>query len=48
MFYKQLEHKMEDAYAYAGAIMAYNMMAEDVSEGVNAFINKRQAVWKGR
>ena len=23
-------------------------MAEDVSEGVDAFINKRQAVWKGR
>ncbi|MED5403238.1 MAG: enoyl-CoA hydratase, partial [SAR324 cluster bacterium] len=29
-------------------IMACNMMAEDVSEGVDAFINKRQAVWKGR
>ena len=48
MFYKQLETKMEDAYAYAGGIMACNMMAEDVSEGVDAFINKRQAVWKGR
>ncbi len=48
MFYKQLETKMEDAYAYAGDIMACNMMAEDVSEGVDAFINKRQAVWKGR
>ncbi|MDE0793630.1 MAG: enoyl-CoA hydratase [SAR324 cluster bacterium] len=48
MFYKQLEHKMEDAYAYAGEIMACNMMAEDVTEGVDAFINKRQAVWKGR
>jgi enoyl-CoA hydratase/carnithine racemase len=48
MFYKQLEHKMEDAYAYAGEIMACNMMAQDVTEGVDAFINKRQAVWKGR
>ncbi|MED6340586.1 MAG: enoyl-CoA hydratase-related protein, partial [SAR324 cluster bacterium] len=47
MFYKQLEHKMEDAYTFAGKIMACNMMAEDVSEGVDAFINKRQAVWKG-
>jgi len=27
--------------------MACNMMAEDVTEGVDAFINKRQAVWKG-
>ena len=48
MFYKQLENKMEDAYAYAGEIMACNMMADDVSEGVDAFINKRHAVWKGR
>ena len=46
MLYKQLEHKMEDAYASAGEIMACNMMAEDVSEGVDAFINKRKAVWK--
>ena len=48
MFYKQLEHKMEDAYASAGEIMAQNMMAEDVIEGMEAFISKRQAVWKGR
>ena len=48
MFYKQLENKMEDAYAYAGEIMACNMMAEDVTEGEDAFINKRHAVWKGR
>ena len=48
MFYKQLEHKMEDAYAYAGEIMACNMMVVDVTEGIEDFINKRQAVWKGR
>ena len=47
MFYKQLELNMKDAYAYAGEIMACNMMAEDVTEGVDAFINKRQAVWRG-
>jgi len=28
--------------------MACNMMADDVTEGVDSFINKRQAVWKGR
>ncbi|MBC8259845.1 MAG: enoyl-CoA hydratase [SAR324 cluster bacterium] len=48
MFYKQLELSMEEAYNYAGEIMACNMMTEDVSEGVDAFINKRKAVWKGR
>jgi enoyl-CoA hydratase/carnithine racemase len=48
MFYKQLEQNMEDAYSYAGEIMACNMMAEDVDEGIDAFVNKRPAVWKGR
>jgi len=48
MFYKQLESKMEDAYAFASEIMACNMMADDVTEGVDSFINKRQVVWKGR
>ena len=41
MFYKQLERNMEDAYAYASRIMACNMMAEEVSEGINSFINKK-------
>ena len=48
MFYKQLEKNMEDAYAFAGEIMACNMMAEDVNEGIEAFVKKRTAVWKGR
>ena len=48
MFYKQLEKNMEDAYAFAGEIMACNMMAEDVNEGIDAFVKKRKAVWKGR
>ena len=48
MFYKQLEKNMEDAYAFAGEIMACNMMAEDVNEGIDAFVKKRTAVWKGR
>ena len=48
MFYEQLEKNMEDAYALAGDIMACNMMAEDVNEGIDAFVKKRTAVWKGR
>ena len=47
MFYKQLEYKMDDAYDYAGKIMAKNMMAKDVSEGIDAFFSKRTAIWKG-
>jgi len=48
MFYKQLERNMDDAYVYAGGIMANNMMVEDVSEGIDAFVQKRTPVWKGR
>jgi len=48
MFYEQLEKNMEDAYAFAGEIMACNMMAEDVNEGIDAFVRKRTAIWKGR
>ena len=42
MFYKQIELNMKDAYAFASRIMACNMMSEDVTDGVETFINKRQ------
>ena len=48
MFYKQLELGLEEAYHYAGEVMACNMMAEDVSEGIDAFLEKRHPVWRGR
>jgi enoyl-CoA hydratase/carnithine racemase len=48
MFYQQLEMGMEGAYQYAAEVMACNMMAEDVGEGIDAFAQKRQPVWKGR
>lgn len=48
MFYKQLDMDLADAYEYAGKVMTCNMMADDVSEGIDAFIEKRHAVWKGR
>ncbi|MGP4732646.1 MULTISPECIES: enoyl-CoA hydratase [unclassified Psychrobacter] len=47
MFYKQLSMNIEDAYDYASEVMTGNMMADDVGEGIDAFIEKRQAVWKG-
>ncbi len=47
MFYKQLSMNIEDAYDYASEVMTSNMMADDVGEGIDAFIEKRQAVWKG-
>lgn len=48
MFARQRSMSLEDAYAYAGQVMACNMMAEDAAEGIDAFIGKRKPVWKGR
>jgi enoyl-CoA hydratase/carnithine racemase len=47
MFYKQLEMGLDAAYQYASEVMACNMMAEDAAEGIDAFIGKRKAEWKG-
>ncbi|PWR25758.1 enoyl-CoA hydratase [Zavarzinia aquatilis] len=46
-FYRQAEKPVEDAYAYASAVMTRNMLARDAQEGIGAFIEKREAVWTG-
>ncbi len=48
MFYRQLEMSLDDAYAYAGEVMACNMMSEDAGEGIDAFMQKRQPEYRGR
>jgi enoyl-CoA hydratase/carnithine racemase len=48
MFYKQIDMGMEAAYEYASEVMACNMMAEDVGEGIDAFTQKRAPNWKGK
>lgn len=45
MFYRQIETNLEAAYAYAGEVMACNMMAADTVEGVDAFLQKRAPDW---
>lgn len=39
-FYEQAEMPLEEAYAYAGRVMAENMMAKDTVAGINAFTRK--------
>lgn len=46
MFYRQIEKNIADAYTYAGQTMACNMMDEDTSEGISAFLEKRKPDWK--
>ena len=48
MFYKQMEMGMDAAYEYAAEVMACNMMAEDVGEGIDAFMQKRKPQWKNK
>lgn len=47
-FYNQAEMDIEQAYAYAGAAMAENMMARDTVGGIDAFISKKpMPEWSG-
>ena len=46
-FYRQLELGVVDAYAYASGVMAKNMGAADAAEGIDAFLGKRDPVWRG-
>jgi len=48
MFYQQLEMGLVEAYAYAGEVMACNMMSEDAGEGIDAFMQKRPPQYQGR
>jgi len=48
MFYQQLELGMQEAYHYASEVMACNMMADDAGEGIDAFMEKRTPVWRGK
>lgn len=48
MYHRQRAMSLSDAYDFAGQVMAHNMMADDVAEGIDAFMQKRKPVWKGR
>lgn len=48
MFYRQLEMGFDAAYQLASETMACNMMAGDAAEGIDAFMEKRQPVWRRR
>jgi enoyl-CoA hydratase/carnithine racemase len=44
-YYCQLEMGLSDAYAFAGRVMASNMMMADATEGIDAFLEKRPPRW---
>jgi enoyl-CoA hydratase/carnithine racemase len=44
-FYRQLDMTLDDAYAYASAVMVENMLDAEAEEGIGAFIDKRPPRW---
>jgi enoyl-CoA hydratase/carnithine racemase len=44
-FYRQLDMSLDDAYAYASAVMVENMLDAEAEEGIGAFIDKREPRW---
>jgi enoyl-CoA hydratase/carnithine racemase len=47
-FYQQIEQPLAAAYDLTAETMACNMELDDAAEGIDAFLQKRLAVWRGR
>jgi enoyl-CoA hydratase/carnithine racemase len=45
-FYEQADKTLPEAYEYASAVMAKNMLEPDAREGIDAFLAKRAPVWE--
>ena len=47
-FYGQIDRPLGAAYDVASEVMACNLLLEDAAEGIDAFLQKRQAIWHGK
>jgi enoyl-CoA hydratase/carnithine racemase len=47
-FYSQIDRPLGAAYDIASEAMACNMLLEDAAEGIDAFLQKRPASWRGK
>jgi enoyl-CoA hydratase/carnithine racemase len=48
LFHSLYDRDLEKSYSVAAETMVSSMSSEDVGEGIDAFIAKRQPVWRGR
>jgi enoyl-CoA hydratase/carnithine racemase len=46
-FYAQIDCPENDAYEHCERVMTDNALARDAQEGMNAFLEKREPVWRG-
>ena len=47
-FYSQIDRPLGAAYDVASRVMACNMLLQDAAEGIDAFLQKRGANWRGK
>ena len=47
-FYQQIDRPLDAAYDIASESMACSLVLEDAAEGMDAFLGKRPATWRGR
>jgi enoyl-CoA hydratase/carnithine racemase len=47
-FYDQVDRPEHEAFKVATANMALNLCLDDAQEGIRAFLDKREPVWRGR
>jgi len=45
-YYNQSQMPLHEAYDYCSQVMVENMLKHDAEEGINAFIEKREAKWR--
>jgi enoyl-CoA hydratase/carnithine racemase len=47
-YYRMLDMPFHQRFAYASEVFSRLCTTEDASEGVSAFLEKREPVWKGK
>lgn len=46
-FYSQIDRPEDEAYEHCEVVMTENALAHDAQEGMSAFLQKREPVWRG-
>jgi enoyl-CoA hydratase/carnithine racemase len=46
-FYSQIDRAEDEAYEHCELVMTENALTRDAQEGMSAFLNRREPVWRG-